>query len=489
MSRESSLFKQSFFAAIWNGSENLSIQILNLAFGIFFARLLSPEDFGLVALATVMAGFLDLFIDSGFGSALIQAKDPSENQKSSLFWLNIMIGVFLGFIFFLSAGFFANFYEDTRLIAITQIISLNFILSSTVPVQLALLRKELNMKLIFKGRIAALLLSGGISLALAYYGFGYWSLVARVILTSFFFAAMLWLLSGWFPKLHYQFKDVKSFLNFSLPLLGSNLVGYLSRNLDSLIIGKIIGKVSLGLYNRGFQLVVIPGTQINGMLAQTLFSSFSKRQDNNELLYRSFKIVFKIVLLVSVFSGVYIFINAPLLIDVLLGDKWTAVTPILRVLTLYAAILPAVKLVGILFNSKGATQKLLKISLVVFPIYLLAVFIGANFGAVGVAYGIFISMIISGIPQLNASLKLIDKNLLTLMKSGWPSYILYILVYGVLFWFVGDIDTFSNGMKLVGLPLIIYGSLTFFWYWINKEEAQWLMQLIRKNLGRNKSNS
>lgn len=483
-----SLLKQSFIAAIWNGSENLSIQILNLAFGIFFARLLSPEDFGLVALATVIAGFLDLFTDSGFGSALIRAKDPSENQRSSLFWLNIMIGVLLGFVFFFSAGFLASFYDDIRLITITQIISFNFIFSSTVPVQLALLRKELNMKLIFKGRIAALMLSGGISLALAYYGFGYWSLVARVMLNSFFFAAMLWLLSGWLPKLHYQFKDVKLFLNFSLPLLGSNLVGYLSRNLDSLIIGKIIGTVSLGLYNRGFQLVVIPGTQINGMLAHTLFSSFSKRQDNNDLLYRSFKIVFKIVLLVSVFSGLYIFINAPLLIDVLLGDKWTAVTPILRVLTLYAAILPAVKLVGILFNSKGATQKLLKISLVVFPIYLLAVFIGANFGAVGVAYGVFISMIISGITQLNASLKLVDKNLLTLVKSGWPIYSLYFLVYVAHFWLVDEIDSISDGVKLVVLPLIIYGALSFFWCWINREEVRWLMHLFKKIYARYKYN-
>ena len=375
-----SLKARTLGAFKWNAAEKCLIQGLNFLFAIIMARMLVPEDFGLVAMVTVFSGFLGRFIDGGLSSALIYSRDANEADKSSIFWVNIGIGAALSLVLWLCAPLIARFYNNSLLILITCLQAINFFLGSTTPVQLALFRKELNFKKMFYARLWALTVSGVVGIVMAYAGYGVWSIVTRILLMSSIFSLLLWLFSEWRPKLMFDPKRLKVLLSYSLPLLGSNVLSYVQKNLDTLIVGKCLGGGSLGIYNKSYQLMVLPGNQVTSMVGFVLFSSFAKFNHDKQKLWSTYVVVTKGILLFSIMISLTIYFVSESFVMNILGSQWVGAIAIIKIMALVGLIQPLARSVGVLFNSVGATGLAFKLSLIATPIYLVCIVVGALWG-------------------------------------------------------------------------------------------------------------
>lgn len=199
---------------------------------MILARLLSPDDFGLLAMATVFVNFAMIFGEMGISSALIQKQDTHDRHYYSAFWLNVVTGAFLTLIFISLSPFIAWFYKKPQLQPILMVISINFFISSFVVIQQMFLTKEMDFKRLAVRDILAVVVAGGIGIYLAYHGFGVWSLVCQSITFTLLNAILLWIVSPWRPKFSFAMQDIKDIFNFSANLTGFNIVNYFARNID-----------------------------------------------------------------------------------------------------------------------------------------------------------------------------------------------------------------------------------------------------------------
>jgi O-antigen/teichoic acid export membrane protein len=410
----------------WSGINQVIKQTMNISIGILLARLLNPEDFGLLGMATVITGFIQLFNDFGFGSALIQKKEISKNDIASVFWFNLGTGVFFFLILNACSFFIASFYQKPELQKIIGAISWVFIIQSLSYVQATLFRKQLNFKAIFISDTISMILSGIIALYLAYSGFGVWSLISQLLLNSIFNLILLWLLSSWRPNFIFSFSAIKSMLGFSLPLMGSTALGYILGNLDKLFIGKYLGSASLGLYTRAYSLMVFPVGQVSGVVSQVMFPSLAQIQDD---IPRIRQIYIKMNQIISAITfpimGAAFLLAEPFVLKVL-GEQWFNMVPVFKVLTFVGAIQSISTLIGNIYLALGKMTLYLKINFYSGIFFSIASIIGIQFGIMGVTYAFAIATLLIAIPQWIITVFQIDLNFVTYIKSWLPNLIITI---------------------------------------------------------------
>ncbi|MAL17441.1 MAG: hypothetical protein CL670_15380 [Balneola sp.] len=474
-----SLKQKTLSSFKWTSLDQGLAQGINLIFGIVLARLLMPSDFGLVAMVTVFTGFLNLFIDSGLGAALIYTKEITEGDKSSMFWSNIGIGILLSVLLVLSAPLIANFYGEPILTIITYFIAFNFIISSTTPVQIALFKKELNFKSLFLARIIALILSGIIGIVMAYNGYGVWSLIGKLLLMTALYSLLLWLFSEWKPKKVFDWVRMKDLLNYSLPLLGNNILGYAKNNLDTIIVGKVLGSSSLGIYNKSYQLMVLPGNQITGVMGEVLFSSFSKVNHDIDKLWHAYLNATKGILILSVFMSLSIYFAADSFVMNVLGEQWSRAIPIIKIMALVGLILPTAKSIGALFNATGKTKLALKISLVTTPIYLGCVITGAFWGLEGVAYGVVLAIIGTAVPQLHYAVKLVNRTVFELFSENRRILFSSVLCFAIMHLIVSVINDQSELIWLFVMPISVLIILTLLGWTIFRKDSKMIYSILK----------
>lgn len=475
-----SLRKKTISSFKWTSLNQFLAQGFNLIFGIIMARLLMPSDFGLVAMVTVFTGFLNLFIDSGLGSALIYSRDITEGDKSSMFWTNVGIGAMLSLLLVLSAPLIAEFYNEPILIVITYFIAINFIISSTTPVQLALFRKDLNFRSLFYANFLALSISGFIGVIMAYNGYGVWSLIGKMLIMTTLFSLFLWLFSSWRPRIIFQWNRLKSMLEYSLPLLGNNILGYAKKNLDTLIVGKILGSSNLGIYNKSYQLMVLPGNQITGIFGEVLFSSFSKVNHDKQKLWIYYVTATKGILILSSVMSFSIYFSADSFVMNVLGEHWSKAIPIMKIMALIGLIQPTVKSIGALFNATGKTKLSLKISLVTTPMYLGCVIIGAYWGLEGVAYGVVVAITGTAIPQLHLAVKQVDRTVYELFKENKMILISSLLCFIIISFLVKSINNQDDLIWLFILPSLVLSIMILFGITIFRKDSLKIYNLYKR---------
>ena len=369
----------------WATVSKLISQGLRIVLVIILARLLTPEDFGLLGMVVVFTGFAGIFSDAGFGPALIQKAEIEERHLSSVFWIGLIIGSCLLGLTISAAPSIAAFYDEPQLEPLATAIAFNFIIVSFTVVPAALLRRSMRFKLLTLVNLTAMVLSGGAAIIFALFGFGVWTLVWKALLSSACTALGLWILVDWKPRFVFQGKAVRELLNFSGNLMGFSTFNYWVRNADNLLIGKVVGSAGLGLYTRAYSVLLLPVRHFTSIVGQVMFPALSRIQGNKKRVKRAFLRANRGIALVTVPMMLGLFVIAKPFVLATFGPKWEAVIPMMKIFCLIGVIQPSVSTVGWLYLSQGRADWQFRWGIGSGIFYMCCFIVGIQWGVMGVA--------------------------------------------------------------------------------------------------------
>lgn len=344
------------WVAVGRGMGQLGAFILSAV----LARLLTPKDFGLIAISTVFTGFASLFVEMGFGAALVQARSLQETHRSSVFWLNLCAGLLLAGLTIALAPTAATFFDEPRLGGVLSVLSLTFVIGSLSMVQRAVLSRLMRFRLLATIDVIGVWVSGGFALAAALAGFGVWSLVIQSITSVTCAALLLWVYGQWKPTVHFRLESVKELLSFSSNLLGFSVLNYWVRNLDNLLIGKFFGPGPLGLYSRAYSLMLLPTSQIANVLGSVMFPALSRIQDDTARVKRAYLRSISLIAFITFPLLLGLAAAAENFVRTIYGEQWLQVAGLLQILCVVGALQSVGSTVGWLYRSQGRTDALLR---------------------------------------------------------------------------------------------------------------------------------
>jgi O-antigen/teichoic acid export membrane protein len=374
--------------------------LLKMGCLVAFARLLDPTDFGLVGMVTAITGLLSLFREFGLSLATVQRSEITVQQTSTLFWINIAVGIILCLISVAIAPFVASFYRDPRLALIMAVLGLSFIFNAAGVQHSALLQRQMRFSALAVIDVIALLLSSAISLAMAIRGFGYWSLVAWSTMLPLATTIQLWLVARWIPGKPSLNVGAGSMLRFGSIVTLNTLVVHVAYNIDKVLLGRFWSAEVVGIYGRAFQLVTLPTDQITGTLGTVAISVLSRLQGDPKRLWAYFRKGYSLVLAVTIPIGIMCAVFADEIILVMFGPKWTEAIPVFRLLVPTALVFAIINPTGWLLVPLGMVVRSLKLALVIAPVVITGCVIGLPYGATGVAAGFSIGMTLWVVPHL-----------------------------------------------------------------------------------------
>ena len=371
---------------------------LNLASIMVLARLLAPQDFGLVAMVATVMGFMRIFNDAGLSTATVQRENITHAQVSNLFWANVTLGGLASLILALSAPLVAWFYREPRLVGITLVLCLSFLLGGASVQHLALLKRQMQFKLIAVIQISAAVVGTLVGIGMAWFGYGYWSLVGMQLAVPAITLALAWPLARWRPQWPAPHSGTRSLLNFGANLTASSFLWSLAKGSDSLLIGRLFGAAALGFYTRAQALLLRPLDQFIVPMQAVFVPTLSRLQGQPER-YR--RVVFQLLEIVAVagflFSGLLLALAHPLTM-VVLGPKWEPAAPIFSGFTLVALYTPVTSVAGLLLTSQGRGRDLLVMSSICSLATVASFLIGLPFGPVGVAIAYSVCCLLIQLP-------------------------------------------------------------------------------------------
>ena len=361
--------------------------IVQLGGTVVLARILTPSDFGLVAMVTVITGFGSMFTDLGLSAATIQRPSLNKSQVDALFWLNVLLGLLLAILIAGCSPFIAWFYGEPQLLAITLAISTTFVLAGVAVQPNALLRRRLKFGTVTAITIASQAAGTLVAISVALLEGGAWALVAQTLTVSLFTTGLLLALAGWMPGLPRRDPDVSELVNFGAFVGAAGLLTYLRRNLDNVLIGAVYGAVSLGLYMKAYQLLTLPIRQINSPITQVMMPILSRLVAEPSRFGRFYcRGVFLIVGLSAPIAA-FAAVTADGIVLTMLGEQWSDAVP------LFLALIPAGLmscLNGIsswVYLPMGRSNSHFKTQALVTVWVLGGILIGLPFGPVGAAWG------------------------------------------------------------------------------------------------------
>jgi O-antigen/teichoic acid export membrane protein len=374
----------------WTGAARLVGQLLQLATTVVLARLLSPNEYGLLGMVLVFTGFANYVADMGLGASIIQNTALSNRHLNSVFWLNAATGLALTLIFILAAPLVAGFYGEPQLYLLTVAIAPNFVLGSLNVVQSALLDKALNFRIKFWIEIVAAFASGLVALVLALRGWGVWSLVGQSLALTTVRVLMMWIQSSWRPAMVFDFSAIRELMRFSGHLTGFGIVFYWSQNIDKLMIGRWIGSSALGIYTLADKLMRLSLANINDVTSSVMFPALSSIQHDVEAVKRAYLRATRMTSLIVFPMMIALGVLAEPAIVVVYGTKWRASIVILQLLCVAGVSLSTYSTAGWIFMSQGRTDLLFRLGVYATVVRAIEVLIGAHWGLMGVAWAFVI---------------------------------------------------------------------------------------------------
>jgi len=386
---------QSIDAVLWSLLERFGQQGIQFIVSVFLARILLPEDFGLIAMLAIILALGNSLIDSGFQKALIQKKVLTYTDECSVFYFNIFIALIITGIVFISAPLISQFYDQPQLISISRTLSIVFLFSSFGLVQDSLLAKKLDFKIITKVNVTSSILSGVLSIIMAFKGFGVWSLVMLNAGGAFFRTLLFWIYSSWRPSPIFSFDSLQSMYSFGSRLFIVSLTNSVFTNIYQVIIGKLFSVASLGFYSRAKTLSMYPVTVVTSVVNQVSFPVFSKIQDDKTRLKNYMQRTLTMLTVVTFPLMIGIAIVAKPLILILLTEKWLPSVPFFQMLCVVGMLYP-IHVVNLnSLNARGRSDLYLKIDIINKVMILLVVLITYRFGISAMIIGQIINAFIA----------------------------------------------------------------------------------------------
>lgn len=373
-------------AVFWLGITKVLGQMISWVITVYVARLLSPEDYGLMSMSGVFIGFILLFNEIGLGAAIIQKKALTKEDLSSVFWIVLILNTFLYLTAFMAAPLISAFFNEPRLTAIVRVIGINFIISGIGLIPNNMLSRDLTFSrrsvAEFSGNLA-----GGIStLALAFSGYGVWSLVWGSVMITTVTNIMFCVLYPWAPVMKLSFGRVKSMINFGIKIAVSRFLWYTYTNSDNLIAGRLLGKSALGYYSMAFQFASIPMEKIVSIYTQVAYPTFCEIQNDPERLKKYFKKSVSLIAFITFPLFLMIFLVSEDAVSLFLTPKWAPIVLPLKILCLVST-LRAVNALNIPLVVANGRPGLAMLTNLIFAMVLpIAFYIGSFYGLEGFSY-------------------------------------------------------------------------------------------------------
>ncbi len=367
---------------------------------ILMARLLIPEEFGLVGMVTAVTGVIGLFKDAGLSMVTIQRPNITEEQVSTLFWINMAVGVVLCVIMIAIAPYLASFYREPRLLLVTVVLGSGFIFNAAATQHQALLQRRMRYTSLAVADLFSLLISVTCGIIMALWGFGYWALVAMAVVLPATNAILVWLAAAWIPGTPRRNIEIRSMLHFGGTVTLNSLVTYLTYNADKILLGRFWGASGLGIYGRAYQLVNLPMDNLNGAIGWVAFPVLSRIQ-NDPIRVRNFFLKgYSMVLALTIPIVVGFALFADEIIFVLLGSKWKDAAVIFRILAPTGFAFALINPFGWLLMSRGQVGRSLKMALAIAPVVIAGYIAGLRYGPNGVAFGFSAGMTLLIVPMI-----------------------------------------------------------------------------------------
>jgi O-antigen/teichoic acid export membrane protein len=371
----------------WTGLGQLLRQLVQVAGSIVLARLLVPEDFGLLGMALFFVGIGQLFADFGVGSAIVQSRSDDRVVLSSCFWLNVGVAGTLAVVLLAASPLIAAFYKRADLVPLIAALSVNLLLAGLQAVPSALLYRQMRFAAVARAQVLGSVAGVVAAIALALTGSGVWALVAQPLIGSTTALAVCLVALRWRPHFEYSWAKVRPLARFSFLLLGTNLVGYANRNYDSLLIGRFLGAQPLGIYSMAIQLMLYPLQQVSSVIVRVLFPTLVQMGDDPRRMRSAYLTAVSAIAIVTFPMMGGLFAVADDVVAVVFGRDWMEMAPVVKVLAWVGMMQSIATTVGTIYLSTGKPGIAFRVSIIAAPVLLAGIAAGLPWGILGVAWG------------------------------------------------------------------------------------------------------
>jgi O-antigen/teichoic acid export membrane protein len=364
------------------------------------ARLLDPQDFGLVGMVTALMGVLNLFRDFGLSTATVQRVNVTEAQMSTLFWINVLVGVLLGLLAVVLAPAVVIFYHEPRLFGVTSVLAFGFLFNAAGVQHSAMLQRQMRFTTLAIIDIISLVVSIAVAIGMAVGGYGYWALVAMTLTSPLGATICLWLTTTWLPGRPRKQVGIRSMIRFGGMNTLNSLVVYIACNFEKILLGRFWGAEALGMYGRAYQFINMPTENLNSALGGIAFAALSRLQEDASRFKSYFLNFYSLVISLTLPITIACVLFSDDIVLLFLGPKWQNAAPIFRLLTPTILIFALVNPFSSFLLSLGMVGRSLKIALVLAPVMIAAYVLGLPYGPNGVAFAYSVVMTLSVIPLI-----------------------------------------------------------------------------------------
>ena len=475
---KNNLKSKIFSSLIWKFLERGGTQGIQFILQVFLARLLTPKDYGTVALITVFITISTVFVQSGFNTALIQKKDIDEEDISSVFYVSLFIAIIMYVILWIIAPTIANFYRILELTPILRVMGLGLFLNTFNSIQNAIISRTMEFKRLFYSSLGAIIISGILGIILAYKGYGVWALVYQQLMNQFSICIILWITVKWRPKLLFSIKKVKKLFSFGGKLLCSSLIDTIYRELINLIIGRVYSPAMLGYYNRGDQFPKVIVSNFNGTIQSVIFPVLASVQHDK---MRVKEIMRKAIMMSSyiIFPAmVGLIIISESMVRLVLTERWILCVPYLRVFCLSYALWPIHTANLQAINAIGRSDIFLKLEIIKKIIGISIILITSRYSPYIMALGTVFSSIISSFINSYPNKKLLGYSYFEQIKDIIPSLFISVIMGGI----ISLIQLLKyEDMVTIMLQIIVGGIIYIVLSYITKNKNfLYLLSIVRK---------
>lgn len=421
--------KQNVFSnVIWRFAERTGAQLVGFIVSIVLARILSPSDYGIVALVSVFTTIMQVFVDTGLGNALIQKKDADDVDFSTVFYTNIAFCLVLYLIIFISAPLIAKLYNNEALTAVTRVLGLTIVISGVKNVQQAYVSRKMIFKKFFFATLVGTIGAGGLGITLAINGAGVWALVAQQIFNLTVDTIILWITVKWRPKKFFSFTRLKELFSYGWKLLVSSIIDTVYNNVRQLIIGKFYSSSDLAYYNKAKQFPELIVNNVNTSIDSVLLPTMSREQENKEKVRTMTRRAIKTSIYIMAPLMMGLAFTANNVIKILLTDKWSASVPYLIVFAITYMFWPVHTANLNAIKAMGRSDLFLKLEIIKKAVGVILLLLTFRISVWAMALSFLISGVISQIINAWPNRKLLNYSYLQQFKDILPSIVLAVVM-------------------------------------------------------------
>src|SRR5690554_5978469 len=419
-----SLRKKSIRGVFWVFTQQFGNQAVHFVVSVFLARILLPEDFGLIGMIAVFMALSQVLLNSGLTQSIIRQTNPTQIDYSTVFFFNLGGGIILYGVLFMCAGLIADFYSQPRLTDIIRVAGLSLIINAFGAVQFTRLTKQMDFKTQMMVSVPSLIVSGIVGVSLALMDFGVWALVYMGLVQAIMSTAQIWIRSKWIPSLSFSKERFRYHFEFSYKLGISGLINTLYANLYPIVIGKYFAPAQVGFFTRAESMRNLPVSNISSAMNKVTYPLFAQIKDDNHRLRRVYKMLMQSIIFVLAPVLVYLMVVAEPLFRLLFTEKWVPAVPYFQILCISGILYPLHSYNLNILNVKGRSDLFLKLEVIKIFLGIIVIVISFRYGIIALLWGQLVSSVLALIINSYYSGNFINYKLFDQLKDIAPTIFL-----------------------------------------------------------------